>query len=191
MEPERSWVSHRTPLEVGWSKTHRIPTLQSPRVFHQPYLMSFLAVLEKTKGRRTAPLVGFVSLHTSSGLSWGTAKTRPKSHPVTASPSKSELSLAQQGQPGGGSWPSPACGYTEITPLMSWLEMWPALGTFNSSISFSCSSGELLADASQRLPLRTARPWASPRLAAVTSVPSHCQDSLAQGLWAQVPPELR
>lgn len=67
---------------------------------------------------------------------------------------------------------------------MSWLEAWPALGTFNSSISFSCFSGELLADASQRLPVRTARPWASPRLAAVTRLPSHCQDNLQPGTGA-------
>lgn len=67
---------------------------------------------------------------------------------------------------------------------MSWLAAWPALGTFNSSISFSCFSGELLADASQRLPVRTARPWASPRLAAVTRLPSQCQDNLQPGTGA-------
>lgn len=64
---------------------------------------------------------------------------------------------------------------------MSWVEAWPALGTFNSSISFSRWSRELLADARQRLLARTARPRASPGLDAVAlwlCLLSHSQDNL-------------
>lgn len=98
VKPERSWMSHEASLD-GPKPTRS----QLCRVIFGSWCWQI-------KGRKTAQTVGFVSLHTRTGLSWGTAAPWPKSNSVTASPSKSQLGLAQQGQPGGGSWPSPARG---------------------------------------------------------------------------------
>lgn len=83
MKPEQSWKSHEASLEVGCSKTHQVLTLQSPRVFHQPYPVSFLELVLANQGKKNSPACGVsFSAHQyrpELGNSSSTAKIRLRS----------------------------------------------------------------------------------------------------------------